>query len=60
MIERVVGGACVLTMIGAGIHYRRFRSASLNGDRAAKRQVRLALVAIVGSAITLVMFDSLR
>ena len=60
MIERVVGGACVLTMIGAGIQYRRFRSASIDGDTAAKRRVRLALLVMIGSAVALVMFDSLR
>jgi hypothetical protein len=60
MVERFVGGACILAMIGAGIQFRRARPASLSGDRAAKRQVRLALLVLVGSAVVLVLFDSLR
>ena len=60
MVERLVGGACILAMIGAGIQYRRARPASLSGDKTAKRQVRLSLLVLIGSAVVLALFDSLR
>lgn len=60
MVERLLGGACIFAMIGAGIQYRQARPASLNGDKTAKRQVRLSLLVLIGSAVVLVLFDSLR
>ncbi len=60
MIERLVGGTCIIAMIGAGIHYRCVRAAGARGDRPAQHQMWLALAIVMASAVGLVIMDSLR